>query len=231
MDSLMNELGAGMQKVDLEAYIKDHEKGLKHLDKIRELVKKVKVGTVEEYQKAMDLKSFISSLFCYAFNNNKDYETVGKIESILGNKIYKFAAGHRRIKDKTVRAVAKYVITCWTRYYSGENEEKILKVLLENNLLFRSNEDYCVVGLHYAVGDNTFTIARDGGEYRNYIKSCAIQAFYVKSRWERIIKRINPAIPDLPGYYDKVAVGDGKYRARVYLSDDEKGIICSEFVN
>jgi len=233
-DNFINELSASLQKQSVDEYIKNHEIGLKRVDELRDIAEALKVDTIADYKAGIAIKSLLSSLFCYAFNNSKDYKQVGKIESIVGDKLYRFARTYDRIKDNKTRAVAKYLITNWRYYYVNEDIEKMVGELLSKNKLFEDKEGtYLVTGLHYSVGDNTFSSDRRGNWYRNYIKSCAIQAFYIKSRYQRYIVehlRDKFSIPKLnEDIYTKVGVGDGKYLARVYLTEREHQIIRKYF--
>ncbi len=197
-------------------------------------VNKAKVNTIEDYRELMKLKSLLSSLYCYTFNNQyPEFDRVAELEAKLGKKLYKLARGYNRVKDKETRAVAKYFITCWQHYYSYEDPGKMADRLLESgNLFIDKRGNYLVTGLHYAVGDNVFGVSWDSDrEYRLYVKTCAVQAFYIKSRIQKYLKANNVNAPPLDEeLYEKTSTGtDSKYSARVYLTRVEHMIIRKNY--
>ena len=230
------------QDRDYEVFLKEE-----NLKRLENLIKKIDIESIEDYKEAYDFKKFLSSLFCYAFNSNSDkYKQIGAIEAQLGQKIARFVKKRFRIKDKVVKAAAKYAVTCWRCYYSTEDKEKIIKCLLENKLLYKKpyktrngqiEYDFLVTGLHYAVGDNTFSIGKDGKEYRNYVSVCVPQAFYLNDRFHNfLVSKIKSDpqfldnIPLLPEYYTPTLVEPNlKDAARIYLNREEKDIIWEHF--
>lgn len=232
-NDFINELSAKMGGFSNKGeYEKSNEYLLENLPKLEKLSKKVKVKTLENFNEVMKLKSLLSGLFCYAFNNdNKIWEEVSRIEGVVGKKLFKFANGYKKIKDKKLKAISKYVITGWRRYYNGEDTQKIIEELINNNILYKHDKHYFIVGLHYAVGDNVFGIDRNGNQYRQYVKSCGLQAFWVNDRWYGILQhaKVDDKISELPDHYNKVSVADHKYSAKVYLTKEEKNIIAYEY--
>jgi len=227
-----NSLSAQMSGESEEDYTQIREDALKELERIEDTVKRIKITDTASYKEAMALKGCISSLFCYTCNNEKpEYERVMEIEGRLGKKLLSFANKYRKIKDKTVKALAKYLITNWRYYYTTEDVDKIVGCLKDAGVLYKSEDSYFIIGLHYAVGDNVFGVSSNGSEYRLMQRSCAIQAFYLNSHWSRIFSALNIDVPELPDFYDKVGTGDGKYLAKVYLTRDEHGIVKREYCN
>ena len=233
-DNFANKLSAAVQKETIEDYMKNHEEGLRRIEELKAIANKLKVNTIADYKAGMTIKGILSSLYCYAFNNDKNWKEVGNIENIVGNKLYKFAKNYQKIRDRRIRAIAKYLITNWRHYYAREDIDKMIKELLSKNRLFRDkNGNYLVTGLHYAVGDNTSTYDRNGKLYRNYVKVCGIQAFYIKNRYKDYIEHYlkDIKIPELnEDIYEKTGTGDGKYLARVYLTKEEHYIIRKNFI-
>ena len=232
--SFVNMMSAKMVGMKVEDYHSNHDKALRVLDKIEKAVNKAKVNTIEDYKELMKLKSLLSSLYCYTFNNQyPEFDRVAKLEVKLGMKLYKLARGYKRIKDKETRVVAKYFITCWRPYYIDEDLGKMTSRLLESgNLFIDKRGTYFITGLHYAVGDNVFGVSRrNGREYRLYVKTCAIQAFYIKSRIQKYLKANNVNAPSLDEelYKKTHTETDSKYSARVYLTRVEHRIIRSKF--
>ncbi|HDL14853.1 MAG TPA: hypothetical protein ENH28_01635 [Euryarchaeota archaeon] len=232
--SFANMMSAKMAGTKVEDYRSNHDKALRVLDEIEKAVNKAKVNTIDDYRELMKLKSLLSSLYCYTFNNQyPEFDRVAELEAKLGKKLYKLARGYKRIKDKETRAVAKYFITCWQHYYIDEDLDKMSDRLLESgNLFLDKRGNYLVTGLHYAVGDNVFGVSWDSNrEYRLYVKTCAIQAFYIKSRIQKYLKANNVNAPSLDEelYKKTHTETDSKYSARVYLTRVEHRIIRSKF--
>jgi hypothetical protein len=176
----------------------------------------------------MAVKSFLSSLYCYTFNNQREeHSRVSKIEDILGTKLYKFAVGFNKVSPEN-RPLLKYL--CWNKYFTQTDTARLLEDVNKAGLLRKKGNSYYVVGMHLATGDNTFTISRTGREYRNYVKSCAIQAFGVNCMSVRkpILDSMN--IPELEDYYTGVSIGDGKYLSKITFSYKDKEVIYNKYV-
>ena len=229
-----NTMSAQMAGMGAEEYRSNHEKALKILDKIEKAVNKAKVNTIDDYSELMKLKSLLSSLYCYTFNNEyPEFDRVAELEAKLGKKLYKLARGYKRIKDRETRAVAKYFVTCWRHYYINEDLGKMAdRLLASDNLFIDKRGNYLVTGMHYAVGDNVFGVSWDNKRlYRRYVKVCAIQAFYIKYRIQNYLKVNNVYAPPLDEeLYEKTSVdNDSKYSARVYLTRAELQIIRKNY--
>ena len=225
--AFINDLQARFLGVDTDTYVQTEESLLRELYSLQEAVRKLKVNTLEDYLEGMKLKSLLSSLFCYCFNNGKEeYQKVGAIEAELGKKLLKFARNYGRIKDKRLRAIAKYMITCSGYYWVHEDVDTIIEAVKKAGILWKKEGMYLITGLHYAVGDNSFTIGKDGREYRDYVETCAIQAFYVNSRWQKILSERGVEAPPLPDFYEPTDVQPNmRYCARVYLSSQQFDLI------
>ena len=226
MKDFANSLSAHMMGTDVDTYTDFYNQLLESLPKLKKAVEQVRVRCLDDYQKAMELKGILSGLFCYTFNNHlQAYKEVGELEHELGMKLLKFARSYGRIRDKRVRAVAKYMITCWRYYFTWEDQEEIIRIVRDAHILWKK-DSYLITGLHFAVGDNTFTVGRNGKEYRNYVETCALQAFYVNPRWQKILHSRRTDAPDLPPYYEPTIVeANAKCSAKVYLSWEEKNLI------
>ena len=229
MEEFANTLSARMLGTDVKTYIETHDSLSKEtaLARIEKMIEQVKVKTLADYKEAMKLKSVLSSLFCFTFNNNRpEWKRVAELESRLGKKLLKFARSYKRIKDKRLRAIAKYMITCWSYYFSNEDVDAIVDAVVQAEILYQKDGQYLITGLHYAVGDNTFTVGRNGKQYRDYIETCALQAFYVNWRWQKILEARKVDAPPLPDFYEPTCVAPNqKYCARVYLSEDQYRLI------
>lgn len=231
-EDFINSLSASITNMPLEGYINNHELAYRSFDKLQSLVEKIRVTTVEEYHKAMEVKSLLSSLSCYVFNNNKeDWEKYFDLEGDLGKKLYRFTKNYGKASPE-LRPLVKYL--CWSRYYFGD-EQKIADKLLKNSLLWKDSKgNYLVTGLHLAVGDNTFGISRrTGREYRLYVKSCAIQAFYVSSHWQEKITKMETSgkitVPLLDEtLYSVESIGNWKGAAKISISSRDEEYILRE---
>ncbi len=226
-----NDLSAGMSNVPVNTYVDTHEDILHNLTKVKEVAEKIKVRNMEEFNKAREIKGMLSSLFCYTANNKKtEFDEVAALEGKVGKKMAKFASKYGRVKGD-LACLLRYVIHMGGWSYRAHDRDKIVKTLLANNLLYKSGDHYFVTGLHLAVGDNTFGVSPGTGrEYRLYCKTCVIQAFYVNSMWNGTLKEMNVQAPELPAFYEKTDVADGKYCARVYLSRKDKDVIARDYL-
>jgi len=146
-------------------------------------------------------------------------------------KLYRFAKNYGNASPE-LRPLVKYL--CWSRYYFGD-EQKIADKLLKNSLLWKDSKgNYLVTGLHLAVGDNTFGISRrTGREYRLYVKSCAIQAFYVSSHWQEKITKMETSgkitVPLLDEtLYSVESIGNWKGAAKISISSRDEEYILRE---
>jgi len=236
---LINALCSGDE--DVEEYKDRHEEFLEQLDKVENAVEKITVESIEDYEEAMQLKSITNSMFCYSFNNRKDddiQQRVRETDHELGKKILKFTRKHNKIEDETVRAIAKYMVTCWRKYYPYEDQEKIVKHALENDILRKKTDDesddtlFYVVGLHYKVGNNTFKMDVNGNEYRTYMNEVTPQAFPIKHRFRETLEEFKEEIPELEEHFKVTYVApDRQYHAKIYLSRKEKRIVKREFAD
>ena len=228
----INGISASMQKTTVDDYVSTHENAIANVDKLEELVKKANVISIETYKSAFELKGLLSSLFCYTFNNKKDtFEKVSDLEDQLGHKIGKFAKNYGKA-SKDMRPAIKYLL--WNRRYASTDYAKVANDLIKAGHLWKNNKgNYFVTGLHLAVGDNTFTYSRNTGkEYRNYVKVCAIQCFYVTAFWQDTLKVFEDKgiIGNVPlideTIYHRTSIGDYKGSAKIsFCYEDRENIL------
>lgn len=227
-ENYANILSAGMGNVTEEEYVNQHDKVLSKIDTITQKANEVTVNTIEEFQDVMEFKGLVSSLWCYAFNNDKeDFEKVNKVEGILGRKLYKFATSYRKLSPE-IRPIAKYL--CWNKRFYREDIEKIIKEAFDNDIIRKKDGRYFIIGFHLAVGDNTFSISnRTGQQYRNYVKSCALQAVYMSFIDSRrpILEKF--PIKELEEYYNTVSTGDHKHCVKINFNRKDKSIIYDKY--
>ncbi len=234
VDLMGNKFNAAMNHMTTEEYVNGCNSMLQELNDLKRQCEK-DIKTVDDYRNASMINSMLNTLYTYTFNNkNPAYDTVIAIVTPLLDKLYNYAKDYNKITEKEIRACAKYVITCAGRYFTYEDVDRIIMTLLNDNRLFKDkNGDYFITGLHYSIGDNTFTVNETTGHNdRVYTKTGEIQAFQVNYRWTEIIhvKNIDKYIPLLSNIYDKTLVcTDCKGTARVYLSKNDKVIITKQF--
>ena len=233
----INGISASMQKETVDDYVSAHENAIANVDKLAELVKKANVTSIETYKSAFELKGLLSSLFCYTFNNKKDtFDNVSNLENELGHKIGTFAKNYGKA-SRDMRPAIKYLL--WNRRYTSTDYAKVANDLIKAGHLWKNNEgNYFVTGLHLAVGDNTFTYSRNTGkEYRNYVKVCAIQCFYVSSFWQDTLKVFEdkgiigsvPLIDET--IYHRTSIGDYKGSAKISFCYKDKQHILEHYVS
>jgi hypothetical protein len=229
IDNFVNELSAGMAHLPVEDYQKQSDNFLSKLDKIEEFVNKAIVKTVEQFKEVMEWKGMLSSLYCYTFNNKKaEHDRVSKLEDVLGKKLYQFAFSFRKVSP-AIRPLAKYLL--WNKHFRSENTEQLLKDANDAGILRKQGNSYLIIGMHLATGDNVFTISRrTGQQYRNYVKSCAIQAFYIsfQEKRKRILDTMD--IPELEDYYSTVGIGDHKYSAKISFNRKDRKVITEKYI-
>ena len=231
VDPIVNELSAGMSKLSVDDYKKQNDDFLIKLDKIEKFVNQSTVKTIEQFKEVMEWKSMLSSLYCYTFNNKlPEFDRVSALEDVLGKKLYQFAFSFRKVSQEN-RSLAKYL--CWHKYYRDENTEQLLKDANDAGILRKKDSSYFIIGMHLAVGDNTFTISRRNSriQYRNYVKSCAIQAFYIgcQERRKPILDTMD--VPALEDYYSTVSFGNHKHCAKISFTWKDKDIIYNRYMN
>jgi len=231
MENLKNILSAGLSGQTVQEYIKTKEAQLRKLKELEELVNSLKVLSIEDYQYGMQLKSVLDSLWCFAFNNDKDEKPIAEIENKLWKKLEKFAKKYVKIPPE-LKPVAHYATANLRYYYPSLDDEKMVKDLLP--FIRKDENSFFLVGLHKAIGDNCFGISRTGKEYRLYVKTCGIQAFYINSIFENYINHYLERHPEtkisqLDNFFKKTPVGNWKGSARIYLSRKEKDYLFREY--
>ncbi len=231
--SFINDLSAQVEGDNTgEDYVKNRIKALEKIDDIEKIVNNAKINTMEDYDRYSHIKSVLSSLFCFTANNKKqEFDRVCNIESKIGDKLVKFVK-KQTVKDRKVRALIRYVL--WNKYYMNQDMESIYDELIKNDVLRKKGSGIYVIGLHYKVGDNTFTVDAMGRQHRNYVGWTALQAIsVVSSTLTDFITENNKwsEIPELEDRYSTVTVCDGKYCIRpIRLKYEERDIIRQKYV-
>lgn len=231
MENFANVLSAGMSNLTEEEYVSQQNKFLTKLDFIEQKAQEAVVNSIEDYKEVIEIKDLSSSLWCYAFNNKKEeFDRVDKIERILGTKLYNFAKKFNKLNAQ-IRPIAKYL--CWNKRFYREDIEKIIKTAFDNDIIRKRNGSYYIIGFHLAVGDNTFSISRrTGQEYRDYVKSFALQAISIsfEDGYSGRIKILNSLpIKDLEDYYTLTSVGNHKHCVKINFNRNDKSKIYADY--
>lgn len=204
--------------------------GLARLDAIERVARRLKIGTVDEFNRVSELKQFVGRLACYAFNNRLDVTgRVGAIEGIIGRAMSRWArAFYRSQVSPEARTLVRYFL--WHKRYPSENLAKIVDRLIAERAIFRRSgtDEVYVRGCHLAVGDNVFSFRQDGSQYRRYQKVAVPEVFSInRSLPPEIVARIpEETIPEL---VEVVPVRDGKYAARISFGRQDKARIQSTY--
>jgi hypothetical protein len=230
MDNIVNTLSAGMGKQDVSDYVIQHNEALTKLNDIDAKIQSLKIKTIEDYIEAFKLKGMLSSLFCFAANNKKEeFDRVADLENALGNKIAKFARSYKKITPNQ-RKLGKYVL--WNRAYMAENRDKIADALIDADMLRKRGNDYFIIGIDLAVGDNTFGYSnRTGKQWRLYHKVCCFMAIGISwlDRRKEILDEKD--IPELESYYEKYWVGNYKGGVKISMPWKDKQYIQKDYVS
>lgn len=236
-DNFIVELSAHMAGLSAEEYDASQNKILNKLDVIEQAVKKAKVVNLDDYKKYLGLKQHLSSLFCYLFNSRKkECERVATVEDEMGAKLYSFVKNYGKVSP-AIRPVIKYALSY--SYYLRENVEKMVRELQNAGHLWKIDEDgettYYVTGLHLAVGDNVFNVSRiTGRQYRQYVKTCGLQAFRLPSRWSTAISALEKNGMKVPlldiNLWCITGIGNRKGCARISLSQKDRTYIINNYI-
>lgn len=218
-----------LKDTGIKDYQQEYAARFSQLDQIEELVETIKINTFEEFKAVYALKGLTNSMWCFAVNNDlPEYDRISKVESIIGEKLLGFIK-KSLIKDKEAKIVAKYAL--WGKYYTAQNLEKIYETLIKFDMIRRDTDnDLYIIGLHYKVGDNTFTVSRSGNQ-RNYFDSCAFQAIAgISTHLQGFISDRIEEIPYLDEAYGKVYQENAKGGIRsIALSKKECKVIISKY--
>ena len=229
MEDIANTISAGNQEVS--EYVTQHEEEIAKLDEVEAKIKSLKIKTTDDYIEAYKMKSMLSSLFCFAANNKKkEFDRVADLENALGNKLAKFSRSYKKITPDQ-RKLGKYVL--WKKWYTFESRDKIADALIEADMLRKSGSEYFIIGLNFAVGDNTFGYSnRTGKQWRLYNKVCCFMAIgisYHQSPWMEDLADKN--VLELESYYEKYWVGNYKGGVKISMSWDDKQFIQKNYVS
>lgn len=159
-----------------EAYSKELRNILQSLDEFEESVERLTIKNEADFKIAVVGKGVLCSLSCYTFNNKlPENDRVWKLEQTLAKKMERWTKS--QLADSEDSVLIRYIL--WNKRYFNDTEwrKKILDRLLEKGYIFilpaDNEQKFVLTGIHYKVGDNTFTM--DG--YRRYHPVCMPQCF------------------------------------------------------
>jgi len=203
---------------------------LAELDAIERVASRLKIGTLEEFNRAYELKRFVGRLACYAFNNRLEVsDRIWAIDGVIGRAMSRWArAVDRRQVSPEARTLVRYLL--WRKRYPSENLEKIVDRLIAERAIFRKlgTDEVYVRGCHLAVGDNVFSYRQDGSQYRRYQKVAVPEVFPInRSLPPEIVARVPEET--IPEFVEVVPVRDGKYAARISFGRRDKARITSTY--
>ncbi|USD35634.1 MULTISPECIES: hypothetical protein [Vibrio] len=214
------------------------------LEKIDELSDSPVVQNENEYLSQLKVKEFLCALSCYTSKTKHPLnDRVWELESVYGIALSKYNK-RSLIKNKDIKYLAKYL--SWPYFYTKViDHQQALKAaaaygILRKNISENSDgstrTELYVIGLHYKVGDNTFSVDSRGREHRRYIKTMGRQALPVvvpHDEYKLFIEREKEAvsrIPELHNSFYVTYVGDGKGCIRaIPMSNTERNFIIQTY--
>jgi len=114
VQEFINNMSANMAGVSSQDYVSQEESMLGKLDKLDAIVKKYRIPVAKEgIVEGKAIKSAISSLSCYAFNNNKAGDIRDRIyalEGEMGRKMATFCRSLTLKIPKEVKPVIRYIL-------------------------------------------------------------------------------------------------------------------------
>jgi hypothetical protein len=181
------------------------------------------------------LASQLNHLWCFCANMNLK-PRLERVDEML-SRVNKFRLKWARKQSRgnctsEARPIVKYAINgLGRRRYIDYDYTRAAQYLIDEGLVFFRTRDngekyYCVLGLHLAVGDNTFSFDRNGQQFRNYVTFCAPEAFPVDYYFAPVFKELdNGQIPELPAHFETMYVDDHKGCCKISVSQKDKNRI------
>jgi len=210
--------GAHTSGVTPDAYVSEMKSAIGMLDKIEDAIERMKIKSQETYNHAYSIKKVLCSLSCYTFNNDlPENDRVWKLEGKLAKKMSAWMKSQLANPDDNL--LIRYIL--WNKRYQGDNErrKKILDTLIEKGYILTrpageyNEQEVVITGIYCKVGDNTFSVARNGRHTRQFVNVCVPQCFQIL--WE--IDKEYLATKDIPMLEKEVTMTymqDGKGCAR-----------------
>lgn len=168
-----------------------------------------------QYETYRKLSSHLCSLEVMTFNQKHPLnDQVHRLEVSYNQQLYRWMIRTRLINEPRIKTLGKYLVM--SRYFPRYNEsihlESVAQTLLNEKRLFQSKDRLVVAGFNYKLGDNTFSIDRQGREHRQYVRSAAPLALPVDFSKSKLLEdwRKEKMILGLPEEYRVAYVGSAK---------------------
>lgn len=213
------EMSAHMSGLDAGQYVETMNTCIDQLDSWEKHVNALKINSNDDFQKATQLKSILSSLSCYTFNSNlSQNDQVWALEHKLGKKILKWAKAQSAPSEYNM--MIRYIL--WNKFYLDDDKlrKQILDALIDKGYIVKHQFKYgnevetkfVVTGIKCKVGDNVFTADKNGRYHRQYGNVCNLQCFELKFLDEAYVSTKDVQENNDDMYF--TSFGDGKGCAR-----------------
>lgn len=182
--SLAIQFAAYTSDMTPEAYVNKMKALIDILDKVEDAIERMEIKSQEAFNHAYGIKKVLSSLSCYTFNNKlPENDRVWGLEWKVAKKMAVWMKSQLAKPDDNL--LIRYIL--WNKRYSGDNEQrkKILDVLIEKGYIFirpagkYNKQEVVITGIYCKVGDNCFTVGRNGRESRQFVDVCVPQCFEI----------------------------------------------------
>lgn len=214
----ITDLSAKMAGVTAEEYETRQQWMLNNLTRLNSIVEATNIKDEMSFDYARSIKTALCSLSCYTFNTNHPLnDTVWDMEAVLGKKMHKYVMKGLAPKDDNLRI--RYLL--WNKRYHGDELQRkafIDHLLAKGYVFIRPSSQYhsfafVVRGIYCKVGDNTFSVDRNGREHRQYKDVCMTQ--YFSFTWDQDIAYLKTLdVPMMEKSIETTGMYDGKNCAR-----------------
>jgi hypothetical protein len=212
-DSFVNELNAAMAGVSPANYLERMLWSLENLGSFAQMIRSGEVNSWEAFDHFHAVKSVLCSLSCYTFNNKlPQNDEVWKLEAECAKLLGVWT--RKQLAKPAENRMIRYLL--WNRYYVGDTtvRQRIMDHLIAQGYILKKGTDYVVKGLYTKVGDNVFTVGRDGRESRQYVHVCLPQYYTLHPKnYEYLNGKEVPEFED-SHRYSHTNMQDGKGCAR-----------------
>jgi len=212
-DTFINDLCSAMAGVSTEEYTQRQHWMLENLEKFADIIRNGKINTIEAFNKFLFTNSALCSLSCYTFNNkHPQNDEVWKLEGECARLLSKWL--HKQLAKPTENRMIRYLL--WNRYYVGDTtvRQRIMDHLVEKGYILKRKDEYIVKGIYTKVGDNVFTVGRNGRESRQYVHVCLPQYYTLNPKdYDYLATKEVPEFEDEHRYYCTY-LQDGKGSSR-----------------
>lgn len=178
------QFGAHASGMTPEAYANEMKAAIGMLDRVEDVIERMKIKSADAFSQAYNLKGRLSSLSCYTFNNDlPENDRVWELEGKLAKKMSAWMKSQLAKPDDNL--LIRYIL--WNKRYYGDEErrKKILDALIEKGYIFTrpagkyNEQEVVITGIYCKVGDNCFTVGRNGRHTRQFVDVCVPQCFQI----------------------------------------------------